>query len=130
MAVSKKMNVTVFVNKLTQDKPTQSLCCFVRMFSTILSCFLSFSFCLCIGVTQAAKPSGAGGKAGGDGGGESAGLELSEGSELLVEEQGAVSKLIATEFSSLADMEVRKTLSLLVYLFVLNIFSTKCRQNV
>ncbi len=60
---------------------------------------------------QSAKPSGMGGKHGGSGGsggsGESASLELTEGSELLVEEQGAVSKLIATDVSSLADMEVR-----------------------
>lgn len=35
-----------------------------------------------------------------------ASLELQEGSELLVEEQGAVSKLIMVEATSLADMEV------------------------
>eukprot|EP00752_Nemacystus_decipiens_P001274 g1270.t1 len=57
---------------------------------------------------KSAKAAGAGGKAGGGGGVESAGLELSEGSELLVEEQGAVSKLIATEYSSLADMEAAR----------------------
>eukprot|EP00903_Cladosiphon_okamuranus_P007249 g7034.t2 len=57
---------------------------------------------------KSAKPSGAGGKPGGSGGLGSVGLELSEGSELLVEEQGAVSKLIATEFSSFAEMEVAR----------------------
>lgn len=46
----------------------------------------------------------------GGAGAELAGLELSEGSELLVEEQGAVNKLIAmTEFSSLAEMEVSRS---------------------
>lgn len=57
---------------------------------------------------RASKSSGVAGKGGA--GAELAGLELSEGSELLVEEQGAVNKLIAmTEFSSLAEMEVSRS---------------------
>ncbi|CAM9781452.1 unnamed protein product [Scytosiphon promiscuus] len=53
------------------------------------------------------KQSGAGGKHG-TVGAESSGLDLSEGSELLVEEQGAVSKLITSNFSSLAEMEAAR----------------------
>lgn len=52
------------------------------------------------------KQPGPGGKHG-TAGAESSGLDLSEGSELLVEEQGAVSKLITSDFASLAEMEVR-----------------------
>ncbi|CAN0142172.1 unnamed protein product, partial [Ectocarpus sp. 12 AP-2014] len=59
------------------------------------------------GVFEEWKSSGVAGKGGA--GAELAGLELSEGSELLVEEQGAVNKLIAmTEFSSLAEMEAAR----------------------
>lgn len=47
------------------------------------------------------------GSGGGGGGGMDASLDLREGSELLVEEQGAVSKLIMVESTSLADMEVK-----------------------
>lgn len=60
---------------------------------------------------QATKQS-AGGRAtagsggGGSGGGMDVSLELQEGCELLVEEQGAASKLIRVDAASLADMEV------------------------
>ncbi|CAB1098165.1 unnamed protein product [Ectocarpus sp. CCAP 1310/34] len=58
---------------------------------------------------QIAGPSGVFEEWKGGAGAELAGLELSEGSELLVEEQGAVNKLIAmTEFSSLAEMEAAR----------------------
>lgn len=57
--------------------------------------------------SQGSRQSGSGKSTQGGGGWEAASLGLLDGSELLVEEQGAVSKLIMEEgCASLADMEV------------------------
>ncbi|CAM9413217.1 unnamed protein product, partial [Laminaria digitata] len=59
------------------------------------------------GVFEEWKPS-SGGKQGSGGGAQSSGLGLVDGSELLVEEQGAGSQIITSDSSSLADMEVTR----------------------